>query len=131
MENKVFGQHLKEVGYSFLLADKISSKEAKTFVLKLINDIGMTFVRCSVNKFENGGFDIACTIKESIIYFGFWEGSNYVRMFCSSCKRFDGYIIVDKIKEYFKLKSKVKMEIIKDISIKGEINSLCLTPYTI
>lgn len=126
---KEVGQYLKEVGCSFLLQNKISSSVAERFMLKLIDKIGMTVVNCNINEFRNGGFDVVYTIKESIVYFGYWEENDYVRLFCSSCKNFDESIIIYKIKQYFKLKSKIRMTIINDITIKEEVENLCLERY--
>ena len=82
------GQHLQEVTVSFLLDEKINKRKAKIFLIDLINKIGLVIVRFSYNELFPG-FDLACTLKESIVYFGYWGEYGYVRMYICSCKKYN------------------------------------------
>lgn len=125
MKKSKVGQYLKEIVTGFVIDKKINSTEAKNFILKLIDKMEMTLITLHVNDFNNGGFDIFCGIKESCIYFGYWHENNYVRIFCSSCKRFENDKIAKYIKRFFKLKH-LTIEIINDCPIEEEVARLCL-----
>lgn len=123
------GQHLQEVGVSFIVKNKITIEDAKKFLSKLVDVLEVE----QVNVFEHSlppGFDVSVNINESIIYFGFWGETNYVRLFCSSCKQFDDVKVVDLVKSFFKERvGKVRVTIISDTTIKDEVEDLCLDRY--
>jgi len=127
--NNLQGQYLQEVGYSFLLKDKIDIKKAKSFIISIAESMDVEILSLIVNEFGNGGFDVACTIRESIIYFAYWIEHNFVRIFCSSCKKFDEHKVANRIKRFFKLKNKVQIEFISDYKIKKIVEDLCLNRY--
>lgn len=116
--------YIKESTFSFLLDEKISMTKAKAFVLLLVKDIGMDLVHLQENILEPG-FDLCATIKQSIIYLGYWHEWDYVRIIVSSCKPYDETIVIEKIEEFFKLKGDLKCEVNKDIEMKEEVKLLC------
>lgn len=123
------GQYLQEVGISFIVKEKISVNNAKKFLVKLVDVLEVEQVNLFVNLLKPG-FDISVSIKESILYFGFWGQEKYVRLYCASCKQFDEIKVVKLIKSFFKERiGSVRVTIISDTTIKDEVEDLCQNRY--
>ena len=116
--------YIKESTFSFLLEDKITMTKAKAFILMLVDEIEMELVHMQENVLEPG-FDICATIKQSIIYLGYWHEHDYVRMIVSSCKSYDESDVMHYIKKYFNLKSIIRCEVNRDRTMEEEVKSLC------
>jgi len=116
--------YIKESTYSFVLDEKITPTKAKAFITMLIHEIGMELVHLQENVLEPG-FDICATIKQSIVYFGYWYEHDYVRLIVSSCKTYESKLIIDSINKFFDVKSKVSCCIAKDCTITKEVKALC------
>ena len=121
------GSYLKEVSVSFCLRERnLKPLDVAVFLNSLIGKIGLTIVESHLNQLPPG-FDIVCTMKESCTYFGYWAEVDFVRMHIISCKDFPIDIIVPFIKENFKTKGEVKVNIIKDCSVFEEVKKIWQT----
>ena len=122
------GQYLKEIGISFLLEEKLDPKKVILKMERLIKYIGMIKNSFTVNLLPPG-FDLIFGLKESCLYFGYWEEEDYARIFISTCKNYNEKKLVTFIKNNFKLNSPIKLTIINDTSIVNEVCELCLMKY--
>ncbi len=119
------GSHLKEIAVSFCLSEKsLNPLQVVVWLKDLIKRIGLTPVDFNINKLPPG-FDITYMMKESCIYFGYWAEVGFVRMHIISCKKFKTRNITSYIKDTFKIKGKIKIDHIKDKSVKKEVKELC------
>jgi len=106
VKQKNLGSYLQDISYYIVLKDKINVIEAKSLVYKIVKAIKTKLIFIKVNEMDPG-FDVIAGIKESIIYLGYWGEYDFVRIFVSSCKRFNPLSVEKAIKKSFKVKSMV------------------------
>ena len=122
-QKKVFGQYIKEVTVEFLTEFDLDIQNVLIILNKLTDLLGTKITQTNINDFKNG-FDIYYGLKESILYFGYWGEYKYIRILISSCKNYAESTIVKYLKSVFNIKSKVRIKIYKDSTIKEEVKNL-------
>ena len=130
MKKKNKGNYLKEVSIEFLAKEKLDSIEVRNFIDELTHVIKTKIVSLTVNELPPG-FDILVGIKESCIYFGYWQQYNYCKMIVSSCRNFNEKKILTLIDGYFWPDDNIKMKVYHDKPITTAVKDLkCNTKKT-
>ena len=117
------GQYLKEAIIEIKLNSKINIGITEHFLDDLLILLKMHQTTRHINDLPPG-FDVLCGLKESCLYFGYWEEHDYVRLIVSSCKNFDEKKVVKILKRFFLIKSKVYVTINSNEAIKTKVKRL-------
>jgi hypothetical protein len=117
------GQYLKEIVLEFKPTTKLNIEICEQFLSGVVSALKVEETHRYVNDLAPG-FDILIGLKESCIYFGYWQENDYVRLIVSSCKKYKEQQIVDLIKLFFLIKSELHITVNSSESIKDRVKRL-------
>ncbi len=118
------GGYLKEIAVSFILKEKVNTDKGVVFIKRLVEKIKMNLISLQVNSLPPG-WTILGGLSESHIVLSYWGELDFMRLYLFSCKNFNQYQVLKEIRNFFKIKRKIKLEIIKKRKTLDEVKELC------